>query len=216
MDLPGLILSGLIFNGLIVAFSFLLILVRIAAENLRHNLPWWLRWDITLSAVTIAVESTAAALEQTSPHKLKTAEYGMLMAAISLLLGLADLAYKKYMQHRNRKADKDISHVYLQWDFADTFGLFSSILTLITAALNYHWLSSGKRQPLIQFSVMPLAFSVCIFCSCVLRRPVDQPTSIMRCRHLGPINLDVEYGGYGPTQLVRTVCQIGQMHPQEV
>ena len=137
------------------------------------------------------------------------------MAAISFTLCLADLVYKIYMQHKNR----NMSHLHLDWDFADYFGFLSSILTLITASLNYHYLSNGKQQP-IRFSVMPLVFSVCIFCTCVLKRPVDQLTFVMRCTHLGPMNLDVELGGQlygedGPTQFICSVCQRGQIQSHE-
>uniref|UniRef100_A0A2C9U3A9 Uncharacterized protein n=1 Tax=Manihot esculenta TaxID=3983 RepID=A0A2C9U3A9_MANES len=153
-----------------------------------------LGWDIILSIIAVGAEATLAALEQTSPHKAKAARYGVIIAIVSVLLTFADLALKK----PNNK------HHELRWEFPDSFGSISSILTLISSCLHYNFLSNGKQQP-IQFSTIPLAFSVCVFCS----------------RHLGFINLDIESVGIlfyndEPTQFGYPAYQIEQIHPQSV
>ncbi|XP_021639084.2 uncharacterized protein LOC110634409 [Hevea brasiliensis] len=214
MHLRGLVV--LIISGLIVAFSnffiwLIVTLVRQAAKCLRNHLPWWFRWDITLSTITLVIETTSAALEQASPHKMKAAECGVIMATVCLILLFADLVYKRY---------SDSMPHYLDCNFADILGLFSSLLTLISASIHYNYISNGKQQP-IRFSMMPLAFSVCVFCSCVFRRSTDKLLFTMRCKHLGPMNLQIEMGGklyrkVGPTQFGCSICQIGQMHPRGV
>uniref|UniRef100_A0A2C9U426 Uncharacterized protein n=1 Tax=Manihot esculenta TaxID=3983 RepID=A0A2C9U426_MANES len=153
-----------------------------------------LGWDIILSIIAVGPEAISAALEQTSPHKVKAARYGVIMAIVSVLLTFADLAFKK----PNNK------HHKLRWEFADSFGSISSILTLTSSCLHYIFLSNGNQQP-IHFSTIPHAFSVCVFCS----------------RHLGFINLDIESVGIlfdndEPTQFGCPAYQIEQIHPQGV
>uniref|UniRef100_A0A199UA01 Uncharacterized protein n=1 Tax=Manihot esculenta TaxID=3983 RepID=A0A199UA01_MANES len=169
-------------------------------------------WDIILSIIAVGAEAILAALEQTSAHKVKAARYGVTMAIVSVLLAFADLTLKK----RNIKLYK------LRWEFTDSFGSISSILTLISSCLYYNFLSSGKQQP-IQFSMIPFAFSICVFCSRVLRQPSHKhkPVFILNCKHLGFINLDIESGRIlfdndEPTQFGCPVYQIEQIHPQGV
>ncbi|KAG8633800.1 hypothetical protein MANES_18G136204v8, partial [Manihot esculenta] len=179
-----------------------------------------LGWDIILSIIAVGAEAISAALEQTSPHKVKAARYGVIMAIVSVLLTFADLAFKKYMLIRDKNTrpnNKHHKHHKLRWEFADSFGSISSILTLISSCLHYNFLSNGKQQP-IQFSTIPLAFSVCVFCSRVLRQPSHKhkPIFVLNCKHLGFINLDIESGGDEPTQFGCPAYQIEQIHPQGV
>uniref|UniRef100_A0A2C9U410 Uncharacterized protein n=1 Tax=Manihot esculenta TaxID=3983 RepID=A0A2C9U410_MANES len=153
-----------------------------------------LGWDIIQCIIAVAAETISAVLENTSPHMVKAARYGVIMTIVSVLLTFADLAFKK----PNNK------HHKLRWEFADSFGSISSILTLISSCRHYNFLSNGKQQP-IQFSTIPLAFSVCVFCS----------------RHLGFINLDIEsveilFDNDEPTQFGCPAYQIEQIHPQGV
>uniref|UniRef100_A0A199U9Z7 Uncharacterized protein n=1 Tax=Manihot esculenta TaxID=3983 RepID=A0A199U9Z7_MANES len=146
-----------------------------------------LGWDIILSIIAVGAEAISAALEQTFPHKVKAARYGVIMAIVSVLLTFADLAFKK----PNNK------HHKLRWEFADSIGSISSILTLISSCIHYNFLSNGLQQP-IQFSTISLAFS-----------------------HLGFINLDIEFGGIlfdndQPTQFGCPAYQIEQIYPQGV
>uniref|UniRef100_A0A2C9U364 Uncharacterized protein n=1 Tax=Manihot esculenta TaxID=3983 RepID=A0A2C9U364_MANES len=136
-----------------------------------------LGWDIIRSIIAVGAEAISAALEQTSPHKAIAARYGVIMAIVSVLLTFADLAFKKYMLIRDKNTRPNNK---------------------------YHKLSNGKQQP-IQFSMIPVAFSVCVFCS----------------RHLGFINLDIESVGIlfdndEPMQFGCPVYQIKQIHPQGV
>uniref|UniRef100_A0A2C9U357 Uncharacterized protein n=1 Tax=Manihot esculenta TaxID=3983 RepID=A0A2C9U357_MANES len=163
-----------------------------------------LRWDIILSIIAVGAEAISAVLEQTSPHKVKAARYGVIMAIVSVLLTFADLVFKKYMLIRDKNTRQNNKHHKLRWEFANSFGSIRSILTLISFCLHYNFLSNGKQQP-IQFSTIPFAFSVCVFCS----------------RHLGFINLDIEYGGilFDNDELTQSGCpayQIEQIHPQGV
>ena len=181
-----------------------------------------LGWDIILSIIAVGAEAISAALEQTSPHKVKAARYGVIMAIVSVLLTFADLAFKKYMLIRDKNTRPNNKHHKLRWEFADSFGSISSILTLISSCLHYNFLSNGKQQP-IQFSTIPLAFSVCVFCSRVLRQPSHKhkPIFVLNCKHLGFINLDIESGGIlfdndEPTQFGCPAYQIEQIHPQGV
>ena len=139
-----------------------------------------LGWDIILSIIAVGAEAISAALEQTSPHKVKAARYGVIMAIVSVLLTFADLAFKKYMLIRDKNTRPNNKHHKLRWEFADSFGSISSILTLISSYLHYNFLSNGKQQP-IQFSTIPLAFSVCVFCSRVLRQPSHKHKPILFC-----------------------------------
>uniref|UniRef100_A0A2C9U435 Uncharacterized protein n=1 Tax=Manihot esculenta TaxID=3983 RepID=A0A2C9U435_MANES len=171
-----------------------------------------LGWDIILSIIAVGAEAISAALEQTSPHKAIAARYGVIMAIVSVLLTFADLAFKK----PNNK------HHKLRWEFADSFGSISSILTLISSCLHYNFLSNGKQQP-IQFSMIPVAFSVCKFCSRVLRQPSHKRKLIfaLNCKNLGFINLDIESGGIlfdndEPTQFGCPAYQKEQIHRQGV
>uniref|UniRef100_A0A2C9U2Y9 Uncharacterized protein n=1 Tax=Manihot esculenta TaxID=3983 RepID=A0A2C9U2Y9_MANES len=164
-----------------------------------------LGWDIILSIIAVGAEVISAALEQTSPHKAIAARYRVIMAIVSVLLTFADLAFKKYMVGVCR-----------------FFGFICSILTLISSCLHYNFLSNGKQQP-TQFSTIPLAFSVCVFCSRVLRQPSHKlkPIFVLNCKHLGFINLDIESGGIlfdndEPTQFGCPAYQIEQIHPQGV
>uniref|UniRef100_A0A2C9U3U7 Uncharacterized protein n=1 Tax=Manihot esculenta TaxID=3983 RepID=A0A2C9U3U7_MANES len=152
-------------------------------------------WDIILSIIAVGAEAISAALEQTSPHKARAARYGVIMAIISVLLTFADLAFKKYMLIRDKNTMPNNKH---------------------------HKLSNGKQQP-IQFSMIPVAFSVCMFCSRVLRQPShkSKPIFVLNCRHLGFINLDIEFGGIlfdndEPTQFGCPAYQKEQIHPQGV
>lgn len=134
------------------------------------------------------------------------------MATLSLILLFADIAYKRSSHSK--------PHHHLDCNFVDTFVMFSSLLTLISASIHYNYLSNGKQQP-ICFSMISLAFSVCVFCSCVFQISADKLVFTMRCRHLGPMNLEIEMGGklydkLGPTQFGGSICQMGQMHPQGV
>ncbi|KAF2322257.1 hypothetical protein GH714_009589 [Hevea brasiliensis] len=79
------------------------------AKGLRDNLLWWIRWDVTLSIISVGAEGISAALEQTSPHKVKAARYGLIMAIVSVLLRFVDLAYK-YMLLRDKKMRPDNKH----------------------------------------------------------------------------------------------------------
>uniref|UniRef100_A0A2C9U4R5 Uncharacterized protein n=1 Tax=Manihot esculenta TaxID=3983 RepID=A0A2C9U4R5_MANES len=167
------------------------------------SLAHWLGWDIILSIIVVGAEATLAALEQTSPHNTKAAIYGVTMAIVSILLTFADLAFKK-------------------WEFADSFGSMSSILTLISSCLHYNFMSNGKEQR-IQFSTIPLAFSICVFCFRVLRQPSHKhkPIFVLNCKHLGFINLDIESGRIlfdndEPTQFGCPAYQIEQIHPHRV
>uniref|UniRef100_A0A2C9U3T8 Uncharacterized protein n=1 Tax=Manihot esculenta TaxID=3983 RepID=A0A2C9U3T8_MANES len=155
-----------------------------------------LGWDIILSIIAVGAEDISAALEQTSPHKVKAARYGVIMVIVSVLLTFADLAFKKYILIRDKNTRPNNKHHKLRWEFAESFCSISSILTLTSSCLHYNFLSNGKQQP-IQFSMIPLAFSVCVFCSRVLRQPSHKhkPSFVLNCKHLGFINLDIEYGG---------------------
>uniref|UniRef100_A0A2C9U353 Uncharacterized protein n=1 Tax=Manihot esculenta TaxID=3983 RepID=A0A2C9U353_MANES len=144
------------------------------------------------------------------------------MAIVSVLLTFADLAFKKYMLIRDKNTRPNNKHHKLRWEFADSFGSISSILTLISSCLHYNFLSNGKQRP-IQFSMIPLAFSVCMLCSRVLRQPSHKhkPIFVLNCKHLGFINLDIESGGIlfdndEPTQFGCPAYQIEQIHPQGV
>ncbi|KAF2309466.1 hypothetical protein GH714_002814 [Hevea brasiliensis] len=113
------------------------------AKGFRDNLPWWFRWDIILSFIAVGAEAIAAAFEQTSPYKMKAAKYGVIMAIVSVLLSFTDLAYKKCMLLRDKNRRPDDKHQYhykLQWEFADSFGLICSLLTLISSCLHYNLL----------------------------------------------------------------------------
>uniref|UniRef100_A0A2C9U0T2 Uncharacterized protein n=1 Tax=Manihot esculenta TaxID=3983 RepID=A0A2C9U0T2_MANES len=182
----------------------------------------WLRWDIILSIIAVGAEAISAALEQTSPHKVKAARYGVIMAIVSVLLTVSDLACNNYMLIRDKNTRPNNNHHELRWEFADSFGSISSILTLISSCLHYNFLSNGKQQP-IQFSTIPLAFSVCVFCSRLLRQPSHKhkSTFVLNCKHLGLINLDIEFGRIlfdndEPTQFGCPACQIEQIHLQGV
>uniref|UniRef100_A0A199U9B2 Uncharacterized protein n=1 Tax=Manihot esculenta TaxID=3983 RepID=A0A199U9B2_MANES len=159
-----------------------------------------LGWDIILSIIPVGPEAISAALEQTSPHKVKAARYGVIMAIVSVLLTFADPTSKK-------------------WEFADSIGSISSILTLISSCLHYNFLSNGLQQP-IQFSTISHAFSVCVFCSRVLRQSSHKhkPIFVLNGNDLGFINLDIESGGIlfdndEPTQFGCPAYQIKQIHP---
>uniref|UniRef100_A0A2C9U375 Uncharacterized protein n=1 Tax=Manihot esculenta TaxID=3983 RepID=A0A2C9U375_MANES len=170
-----------------------------------------LGWDIILSIIAVGAEAISAALEQTSPRKAIAAIYGVTMAIVS-----------KYMLIRDKNTRPNNKHHKLRWEFADSFGSISSILTLISSCLHYKFLSNGKKQ-LIQFSMIPLVFSVCVFCSRVLRQPSHKhkPIFVLNCKHLGFINLDIKSGGIlfhndEPTQFGCPAYQIEQIHPQGV
>ena len=144
------------------------------------------------------------------------------MAIVSVLLTFADLTFKKYMLIRDKNTRPNNKHHKLRWEFADSFGFISSILTLISSCLHYNFLSNGKQQP-IQFSMIPLAFSVCVFCSRVLRQPSHKhkPIFVLNCKHLDFINLHIESGGIlfnndKPTQFGCPAYQIEQIHTQGV
>uniref|UniRef100_A0A199UA57 Uncharacterized protein n=1 Tax=Manihot esculenta TaxID=3983 RepID=A0A199UA57_MANES len=150
--------------------------------------------DIILSIIAVGVEAILAALEQTSPHKVKAARYGETMAIVSVLLTFADLTLKKYMLIRDKNARRN----------------------------NKLYKLSGKQQS-IQFSTIPLAFSVCVFYSRVLRQPSQKHkhTFILNCKHLALVNLDIESIGIlfdndQPTQFGCPAYQIKQIHPQGV
>uniref|UniRef100_A0A2C9U373 Uncharacterized protein n=1 Tax=Manihot esculenta TaxID=3983 RepID=A0A2C9U373_MANES len=152
-----------------------------------------LGWDIIRSIIAVGAEAISAALEQTSPHKAIAARYGEIMAIVSVLLTFADLAFKKYMLIRDKNTRPNNK---------------------------YHKLSNGKQQP-IQFSMIPVAFSVCVFCSRVLRQPCHKhkPIFVLNCKHLGFINLDIESGEilFDNDELTQFGCpayQIEQIHPQ--
>uniref|UniRef100_A0A199U9W5 Uncharacterized protein n=1 Tax=Manihot esculenta TaxID=3983 RepID=A0A199U9W5_MANES len=156
-----------------------------------------LGWDIILSIIAVGAEAISAALEQTSPHKVKAARYGMIMAIISVLLTFADLAFKKYMLRRDKNTRPNNKHNKLRWEFADSFGSISSILTLISSCLHYNFL--------------------------ILRQPSHKhkPIFILNCKHLGFINLDIESGGIlldndEPTQFGCPAYQIEQIHLQGI
>uniref|UniRef100_A0A2C9U4L5 Uncharacterized protein n=1 Tax=Manihot esculenta TaxID=3983 RepID=A0A2C9U4L5_MANES len=144
-----------------------------------------LGWDIILSIIAVGAEAISVALEQTSPYKVKAARYGVIMVIVSVVLTFADLAFKKYMLIRDKNTRPNNKHHKL-----------SSILTLICSCLNYNYLNNSKQQP-IQFSLIHLAFSVCVFCSRFLRQPSHKhkPIFVLNCKHLGFINLDIESGG---------------------
>uniref|UniRef100_A0A2C9U356 Uncharacterized protein n=1 Tax=Manihot esculenta TaxID=3983 RepID=A0A2C9U356_MANES len=151
-----------------------------------------LGWDIILSIIAVGAEAISAALEQTSAHMAIAARYGVIMAIVSVLLTFVDLAFKKYMLIRDKNTRPNNK---------------------------YHKLSNGKQQP-IQFSTIPLAFSVCVFCSRVLRQPSHKhkPIFVLNCKHLGFINLDIESGGIlfdndEPTQFGCPAYRIEQIHP---
>uniref|UniRef100_A0A199UA39 Uncharacterized protein n=1 Tax=Manihot esculenta TaxID=3983 RepID=A0A199UA39_MANES len=170
-----------------------------------------LGWDIILSIIAVGVEAILAALEQTSPHKVKAARYGVTMAIVS-----------KYMLIRDKNTRRNNKLYKLWWEFTDSFGSISSILTLISSCLHYNFLSSGKQQP-IQFSTIPLGFSVCMFYSRVLQQPSQKYKRIfiLNCRHLGFINLDIESVGIlfdndQHTQFGCPAYQIEQIYPQGV
>uniref|UniRef100_A0A2C9U414 Uncharacterized protein n=1 Tax=Manihot esculenta TaxID=3983 RepID=A0A2C9U414_MANES len=148
-----------------------------------------------MSIIAVGAEAISAALEQTSPYKAIAARYGVIMAIVSVLLTFADLAFKKYMLIRDKNTRPNNK---------------------------YHKLSNGKQQP-IQFSTIPLAFSVCVFCSRVLRQPSHKhkPIFVLNCKHLGFINLDIESGRIlfdndEPTKFGCPVYQIEQIHSQGV
>uniref|UniRef100_A0A2C9U346 Uncharacterized protein n=1 Tax=Manihot esculenta TaxID=3983 RepID=A0A2C9U346_MANES len=181
-----------------------------------------LGWDIILSIIVVGADAISAAPEQISPHKVKAARDGEIMAIVSVLLTFADLAIKKYMLIRDKNTRPNNKHHKLRWEFADSFGFISSILTLISSCLHYNFLRNGKQQP-IQFSTIPLAYSVCVFCSRVLRQPSHnhKPIFVSNCKHLGFINLDIESGGIlfdndEPLQFGCPSYQIEQIHPQGV
>uniref|UniRef100_A0A2C9U361 Uncharacterized protein n=1 Tax=Manihot esculenta TaxID=3983 RepID=A0A2C9U361_MANES len=167
-----------------------------------------LRWELILSIIVVGAEAISAALEQTSPHKVKAARYGVIMVIVFVLLTFIDLAFKKYMLIRDKNTRPNNKHHKL-----------SSILTLISSCLHYNFLSNGKQQS-IQFSRIPLTFSVCVFCSRVLRQPSHKhkPIFVLNCKHLGFINLDIESGGIlfdndEPTQFGCPAYQTEQIHP---
>uniref|UniRef100_A0A199U9R3 Uncharacterized protein n=1 Tax=Manihot esculenta TaxID=3983 RepID=A0A199U9R3_MANES len=144
------------------------------------------------------------------------------MAIVSVLLTFADLAFKKYMLIRDKNTRPNNKHHKLRWEFADSIGSISSILTLISSCLHYDFLSNGLQQP-IQFSTISLAFSVCVFCSRVLRQSSHKhkPIFVLNCKDLGFINLDIESGGTlfdndEPTQFGCPAYQIKHIHPQGV
>uniref|UniRef100_A0A2C9U4T6 Uncharacterized protein n=1 Tax=Manihot esculenta TaxID=3983 RepID=A0A2C9U4T6_MANES len=170
-----------------------------------------LGWDIILSIIAVGPEAISAALEQTSQHKVKAARYGVIMAIVYVLLIFANLAFKKYMLIRDKNTRPNNKHHKL-----------SSILTIISSCLHYNFLSNSKQQP-IQFSTIPLAFSVCVFCFRVLRQPSHKhkPIFVLNCKHLSFINLDIESGrklfdNDEPTQFGCPAYQIEQIHPQGV
>uniref|UniRef100_A0A199U9Q3 Uncharacterized protein n=1 Tax=Manihot esculenta TaxID=3983 RepID=A0A199U9Q3_MANES len=170
-----------------------------------------LGWDIILSIIADGDEAMSAALEQTSPHKVQAARYGVIVAIVSILLTFAHLACKKYMLIRDKNTRPNNKHHKL-----------SSILTLISSYLHYNFLSSGKQQP-IQISTIPLVFFVCVFSSRVLRQPSHKhkPIFILNCKHLGFINLDIESGGIlfdndEPMQFGCPAYQIEQIHLQVI
>uniref|UniRef100_A0A199U9B8 Uncharacterized protein n=1 Tax=Manihot esculenta TaxID=3983 RepID=A0A199U9B8_MANES len=180
---------------------------------------WRLGWDIILSIIPVGAEAISAALEQTSPHKVKAVRYGVIMAIVSVTLTFSNLAFKKYMLIRDKHTRSNNKHHKLRWEFADSVCSISSILTLISSCLHYNFLSNGKQQP-IQFSTISLAFSVCVFCSRVLRQPShkQKPIFVLNCKDLGFINLDIESGGIlfdndEPTQFGCPAYQIEQIHP---
>uniref|UniRef100_A0A199U9Z0 Uncharacterized protein n=1 Tax=Manihot esculenta TaxID=3983 RepID=A0A199U9Z0_MANES len=157
---------------------------------------WRLGWDIILSIIPVGAEAISAALEQTSPHKVKAVRYGVIMAIISVSLTFSNHAFKKYMLIRDKHTRSNNKHHKLRWEFADS--------------------------P-IQFSTISLAFFVCVFCSRVLRQPShkQKPIFVLNCKDLGFINLDIESGGIlfdndEPTQFVCPAYQIEQIHPQSV
>uniref|UniRef100_A0A2C9U3G8 Uncharacterized protein n=1 Tax=Manihot esculenta TaxID=3983 RepID=A0A2C9U3G8_MANES len=160
-----------------------------------------LGWDIILSIIVVGAEAISAALQQTSPHKVKAARYGVIMAIVSVLITFADLTFKKYMLIRDKNTRPNNKYHKLRLEFADSF---------------------GSQQP-IQFSTIPLAFSICVFCSRVLRQHSHKhkPIFVLNCKYLGFINLDIESGGilFGndePTQFGCPAYQIEQIHPQGV
>ncbi|CAK7329220.1 unnamed protein product [Dovyalis caffra] len=162
----------------------------------------WFSWEIILSGITLVMEAISASLEQTSPYKLKAAVYGLIIAAISLLLSFVHLALKDYNKHSKSTVSNGGRHKpghHLGWGFADTLGLIFSMLTLSSASLHYYYLSNGKQQP-IRFSMLPLVFSVCVFCSCLFPRPID------RCR----FHLSIEHGEDRP--FACSVCR-HSLHP---
>uniref|UniRef100_A0A199U9E5 Uncharacterized protein n=1 Tax=Manihot esculenta TaxID=3983 RepID=A0A199U9E5_MANES len=144
------------------------------------------------------------------------------MAIVSIILTFSNVAFKKYMLIRDKHTKPNNKHHKLRWEFADTFGSISSILTIIYSCLYYNFLSNGKQQP-IQFSTIPFAFSVCMLCSRVLRQPSHKhkPIFVLNCKHLGFINLDIESGGilFDNDELMQFGCpvyQIEHIHPQGV
>uniref|UniRef100_A0A2C9U3C9 Uncharacterized protein n=1 Tax=Manihot esculenta TaxID=3983 RepID=A0A2C9U3C9_MANES len=160
-----------------------------------------LGWDIILSIIAVGAEAISAALEQTSPHKAIAARYGVIMAIVSVLLTFADLAFKKNVLIRDKNTRPNNKHHKLRWEFADSFGSISSILTLISSCLHYNFLINGK----------------------VLRQPSHKckPIFVLNCKHLGFINLDIESGGIlfdndEPTQFGCPAYQKEQIHPQGV
>uniref|UniRef100_A0A2C9U399 Uncharacterized protein n=1 Tax=Manihot esculenta TaxID=3983 RepID=A0A2C9U399_MANES len=175
--------------------KYMLIQDKNARPNNKHH-KLRLGWDIILSIIAVGAEAISAALEQTSPYKVKAARYGVIMVIVSILLTFADLAFKKYVLIRDKNTRPNNKHHKLRWELADSSGYISSILTLICSCLNYNFLNNSMQQP-IQSSLIRLAFSVCVFCSRVLRQPSHKhkPIFVLNCKHLGFINLDIESGG---------------------
>uniref|UniRef100_A0A2C9U393 Uncharacterized protein n=1 Tax=Manihot esculenta TaxID=3983 RepID=A0A2C9U393_MANES len=156
-----------------------------------------LGWDIILSIIVVGAEAISAALEQTSPHKVKAARYGVIMAIVSVLLTFADLTFKKYMLIRYKNTRPNNKYHKLRWEFAYSFDSISSILTLISSCFHYNLL--------------------------ILRQPSHKhkPIFVLNCKHLGFINLDIESGRIlfdndEPTQFGCPAYQIEQIHPQGV
>uniref|UniRef100_A0A199U9X1 Uncharacterized protein n=1 Tax=Manihot esculenta TaxID=3983 RepID=A0A199U9X1_MANES len=163
-----------------------------------------LGWDIILSIIAVGAKAISAAPEQTSLHKVKAARYEVIMVIVSILLTFADLAFKKYMLIRDKNTRLNNKQNKLRWEFADSVGSISS------------------QQP-IQFSMISLAFSICVFCSRVLRQSSHKhkPIFVLNCKHLDYINLDIQSGGIlfdndEPTQFGCPAYQIKQIHPQGV
>uniref|UniRef100_A0A2C9U318 Uncharacterized protein n=1 Tax=Manihot esculenta TaxID=3983 RepID=A0A2C9U318_MANES len=153
-----------------------------------------LGWDIILSIIAVGAETISAALEQTSPHKVKTARCGVIMAIVFVLLTFADLAFKKYKLIRDKNRRPNNKHHKLRWEFADCFSSISSILTLISSCLHYNFF---LRQPSHK----------------------HKPIFVLNCKYLDFINLDIESGGIlfdndEPTQFGCSAYQIEQIHPQ--
>uniref|UniRef100_A0A2C9U3Z8 Uncharacterized protein n=1 Tax=Manihot esculenta TaxID=3983 RepID=A0A2C9U3Z8_MANES len=158
-----------------------------------------LGWDIILSIIAVGAEAISAAPEQISPHKVKAARYGVIMAIVSVLLTFANLAFKKYMLIRDKNTRPNNKHHKLRWEFAYSFGFISSILTLISSCLHYNFLSNVLRQPSHK----------------------HKPIFVSNCKHLGFINLDIESGGIlfdndEPMQFGCPSYQIEKIHLQGV